>query len=189
MSVLHFMCYCSLSNSFSESCFCVLFSSSKNAVPDSPLLSTFICTLSCSAFVSVTRVHNDHESGFSQILSLTLLPFLLKKPKNLWLSLSLTDKGMSWTFVTHLKAILFIPASHETILTHTEMHFNFCCVGTGGRIIMHYFDARQLQITFFQGCPRGTCLLTSTRQGFWHFILHIRKLKHLVEVNKLPWSN
>lgn len=159
------MWYCSLSNSFYESCFCALFSSSKNAVPDSPLLSAFICTLSCSAFVWVTRVHNYHESGLLQILSLTLLPFLLEKPNNLWLNLSHMNKVMSWTFVTDLKAILFIAVS----LMRWFWHILKCIL----IFAMWGLEEELLCITLVLGLlfvPKRNLSLNFLRQGFWHFI-------------------
>lgn len=171
MSVLHFMCYCSLSNSFSESCFCALFSSSKTAVPDSVLLSAFVCTLSCSPFVWLTKVHNNHESGLLQILSLKLLPFLLKRTKSLWLSLSLIDKRMAWTFVTDLKGILFIPVSLMRQFWHTlKCILIFYVWGLEEELLYITLMPCNSKWLFVQGCPRGSCLLISTRQGFWHSI-------------------
>lgn len=128
MSVLHFMCYFSLSNSFSESCFCTLFSSSKNAVPDSPLLSAFICTLSCSAFVWVTKVHNNHESGLLQTLSLTLSPFLLKKPTTFgWVYRSWTRGCPEHLLLIWRPFFSFLSPSWDN--SDAEVHLNFCYYG------------------------------------------------------------
>lgn len=117
-------------------CFFFPFSSSKNPLPDSPSLSDFICTsgrirkrqnLSCSAFVEMTEVYNNHESGLSEEPLINIITiFTLKTPTTFgWIYRSWTS-GCPEHLVMICRpfSLLLFLSWDKTTLAHIEMHFN-----------------------------------------------------------------